>query len=242
MMFLMENQRLLLEPHVHTNFSDGMHYKKMIKAAVKLNINVMAITDHNTMRAFKPSTKFLKECNKKYQKNLMLITGEEIRAKGNIEILAYFINEEIKPNLSLGESIDQIHEQGGLVALAHPFRPPLYYNKAFDILKQHKFDGIEVWNFGFPPFLNERSCALAKNFPKLFRIGGTDAHFYWQLGLVKNFLRAELNLDSIFKAMKNNQNKVENVWLGIPYYFYYFHKFFIKNRKEIRNVMNYHTK
>ena len=242
MMFLMENQHLLLEPHVHTNFSDGMHYKKMVKAAVKLNINVMAITDHDTMRGFKPSTRFLKECNKKYGKNLILIPAEEIRVKGNIEVLAYFINEEIKPNLSLGETIDQVHDQGGLVALAHPFRPPLHYKKAFKILKNQKFDGIEVWNFGFPPFLNERSCALGKNFPKLFRIGGTDAHFYWQFGLVKNYLKAELDLESIFNALKKNKNKVENVWLGIPYYFYYFHKFFMRNRKEIRNVMGYHAK
>ncbi|NHI92935.1 MAG: PHP domain-containing protein [Candidatus Lokiarchaeota archaeon] len=237
LMFIMNDSILKLEPHVHTNFSDGMDYKIMLKAAVKLNIDVIAITDHDTMGAIKPAMKFLKTCNKKYGKNLILIPAEEIRVKGNIEILAYFINEQIKPNLSLEETIDKIHEQGGLIALAHPFRPPLYYKKNVKILQNYKLDGIEIWNFGFPPFLNERSCALAKNFPKLFRIGGTDAHFYWQFGLVRNYLKSEPDIEGIFKALKNNKNKVENVWLGIPYYFYYFHKFFLKNRKILANLM-----
>ncbi|MHA1786494.1 MAG: PHP domain-containing protein [Candidatus Helarchaeota archaeon] len=235
----MSNNALLFEPHVHTNFSDGMHYKIMLKAAMKLGIEVIAITDHNTMEGINPAKKYIREVERKKNKNIVLIPAEEILVDTGFEILAYFINEPIKPRLSTSETIDQIHDQGGLAAIAHPLRMPLNYKSAFNILSSNNFDGIEIWNMGFPPFINKRTCSLAKQFPNLFKFGGTDAHFYWQFKLVKNYLQSELDLGSIYKAFKDNKNKVENVWLGIPYFAYYFHKFFLKNRKiVIKTLIN----
>ena len=65
----MTKNALIFEPHTHTNFSDGMNYKLMIKASIKLGVDVLTITDHNTMKGIKPSLKFLKLVNKKYDSN-----------------------------------------------------------------------------------------------------------------------------------------------------------------------------
>jgi len=209
----------------------------MIKAAIKLNIGVLTITDHNTMKGIKPSLEFLKLVNRKYDSNLIIIPGEEVEIEGDVEILAYFLNEPIKAKLSMAEAIDQIHDQDGLVALPHPFRPPLNYKKSHKLLKNHKIDGIEVWNFVFPPFINKRSCALAKEFPKKFRVGGTDAHLYWMLRMVKNYLYADPDLESIRKAIKNNKIKIENNWKALPFFLFNFHRFVRKHRKELREIM-----
>ena len=103
----MKSGPLLFESHVHTNFSDGMNFKLMLKAAVKLKIDVIAITDHNTMAGIKPASSFVKLLNKKYGSNLILIPSEEIEVDNGIEILACFLNEPIKAKLSMGETIDK---------------------------------------------------------------------------------------------------------------------------------------
>ena len=228
---------LIFEPHTHTNFSDGMNYKLMVKASIKLGVDVLTITDHNTMKGIEPARKFASLVNKKYNSNLIIIPGEEVEIENDIEILAYFLNEPIKAKLSMGEAVDQIHDQDGLVALPHPFRPPLNYKKSFNLLEQYSIDGIEIWNFNFPPFLNKRSCALAKKFPKKFQVGGSDAHFYWMLKMVKNYLYAEPDLESIRKAIIKNQIKVENNWKALPFFMFYFHRFVRKHRKELRDII-----
>lgn len=78
----------LIDLHTHTNFSDGTDSpKELINKALKLQIEVLSITDHNTVSAYK-------ELDRDYLENhkIKLINGVELSACYNnllVEIIGY---------------------------------------------------------------------------------------------------------------------------------------------------------
>ena len=112
-----------IDCHCHTIYSkhwfwgyDALNTPlEMIKAAIKKGLDGLAITDHNTVKGSLVG----KKVAKKY-KNFILITGCEIRTK-SCEVIALGIKENISPNLSLEETIEKIHDLGGIAVIPHPF-------------------------------------------------------------------------------------------------------------------------
>ena len=86
--------------HSHTTHSDGhLTVEELLNRAVDKNIDVFAITDHDTVAAIKPAQSFIKSENLP----LSLITGTEISTKWEsfeIHIVGLNINidnEELQP-------------------------------------------------------------------------------------------------------------------------------------------------
>ncbi|MCJ7817039.1 MAG: PHP domain-containing protein, partial [Candidatus Aenigmarchaeota archaeon] len=86
-----------LDLHVHTKYSaDSINTPWFImKMLKKRGLDGLAVTDHNTTRGWKSMHEAARE------NNLQLILGEEIKirqeGKKAGEILALFLNEEIRP-------------------------------------------------------------------------------------------------------------------------------------------------
>ena len=78
-----------IDMHVHSNYSDGeLSPNELIKKAYKKNINIISITDHDTIEG-------LKNINKDYDNFVKVINGIELSAKvshGIMHILGYGIN------------------------------------------------------------------------------------------------------------------------------------------------------
>lgn len=91
----------LIDLHIHTNLSDGeLSPKEIIDKAIKNNVSVLSITDHDTIDAY---TEELYEYAK--SKNINLINGVEISTKNEkagIHVLGY--NFDIK-NKALKEKL-----------------------------------------------------------------------------------------------------------------------------------------
>lgn len=106
-----------IQTHVHTINSDGMDtLKAMAYAASKNAIDVILLTDHNTMYGYKDI------------KNIKEETGIEIikcieytTFYGHIISIGapYFRWENLKQN-SLNELADHIHRNNGIIGIAHP--------------------------------------------------------------------------------------------------------------------------
>lgn len=77
--------------HLHTTASDGrLTPRELVQKAVKLNLDVIAVTDHDTVEGIPPAL----EAAKSFPQ-LMVIPGVEINTdvpKGEVHILGYFIN------------------------------------------------------------------------------------------------------------------------------------------------------
>lgn len=152
--------------HVHTTYSACGRTKPFIlnKIIKKTGVNV-ALTDHNTMEGVKE----VPSC----------IPGEEITTDKREHILGLFLNEKVKPCLSVEETIDKIHEQGGVAVIAHPFdRIRRRGTQRTDL----KADAIEVFN-GRILFKKDllKTIEHVKRM-KILKTVGSDAHTPYELG------------------------------------------------------------
>ncbi len=188
--------------HTHTMYSGFSEYsflsypdsvttpRKSIKVAEKLGLNVLCITDHNTIKGAVEA--------RKYNKDLVVI-GEEISSTDG-EIIGLFLQEQVQPGLSPEETIEQIHGQDGIAIAPHPFSGHcLSVGKKMHTLR---LDGIEVFNSlhrdGYSNAIALKSCnGHAK-------LGGSDAHASSMIGngytLFNGSSQEELRI-----AIKNRQ-------------------------------------
>ncbi|MGB9631434.1 MAG: PHP domain-containing protein [Candidatus Methanodesulfokora sp.] len=160
--------------HVHTRFSkDSLSEpSKVIEVAKKKGLSGIAITDHNSMQGYMSA----RETARKLE--IELIPGEEVMTSGG-EVLAYLISEEVRPYRSPEETIDNIREQGGIAAIAHPFRGRSIRSESTIKLA----DFVEVANGRSSRKENEKALELAKRCGKR-GIGGSDAHLLREIGNV----------------------------------------------------------
>ncbi|MDD5013313.1 MAG: PHP domain-containing protein [Candidatus Pacebacteria bacterium] len=170
-----------IDMHCHSFYSrDSICSPKLlIDTAIKKGLDGIAITDHNTTKAWDELIEYANT------KNFLLILGEEIKIKENNktigEILAYFINKEIDPKGKTGEEIiKEIHSQGGIAIIAHPY----HRKKPFKLLEKYIkiVDGIEVFNSRSQTKNgNKKSFLLLEKYDLPF-VAGSDSHTLWEIG------------------------------------------------------------
>ncbi|TDU73408.1 hypothetical protein EI77_01878 [Prosthecobacter fusiformis] len=111
--------RLRAELHCHTiASSDGMITPDgLLKAAALQKLDVIAITDHDTTAG---AIEFQKWFRKKNSATEILI-GEERTLSSKCHLIGLFLRQDIVSQ-DLSEAIQEIHAQGGLVLVPHPYR------------------------------------------------------------------------------------------------------------------------
>jgi len=151
--------------HIHSNFSnDGKStVEEIIAAAVEKGLGCIAITDHNSFAAYE----LVKDNGK-----VIAIPGEEVSSKEG-HILAFGIDREIPRGMSIKETIDAIHEAGGVAFAAHPYR--WWSGLGEDNTLGNDFDGTEARNGRCTASSNKKAEALAARIGKPVT-AGSDAH------------------------------------------------------------------
>ena len=99
------------------------------------------------------------------------------------EFLTYGIDKQFLldhpeiDNMELDRFADLVHENGGFLVHAHPFREAAYIR--YIRLYPHCVDGVEIYNCGnFDQAFNDRAKIYAESYG-LPMTGGSDAHHYW---------------------------------------------------------------
>lgn len=187
--------------HLHTKCSDGqLTPENLITQALNFGLKGLAITDHHTVDGFLRAKIYLEEIS--YKKSLdnipHLWTGIEVTSNLNetkVHILGYgfspkhpVMRKYLNGDRPLGEEakaklvINSIHEAGGLVVLAHPFR---YRRSATELIKEayelgidgletyYAYDNPKPWQTSIPQ--TEVAVEKAQQY-NLFRTCGTDTH------------------------------------------------------------------
>jgi predicted metal-dependent phosphoesterase TrpH len=148
----------------------------------------VAITDHNTIEGALQILALTPP--------FQIILGEEITTKQG-EVIGLFLQEEIPANLSIQETIEQIHHQGGIVAVPHPCDRLRHHVLQQDCWPEilPLVDLIEGFN-GRTVFKSDDQFAqkLAADYGKPV-IAGSDSHTPWELGRcgmeIANFVTAQ---------------------------------------------------
>ena len=191
---------LKMDSHIHSEYSPDSNSKidDILKIAKKRSIDVVAISDHNTVDGTGEVIK------KTRNTDILAIPSIEISStKGHI--LGFGCEETIPRDLSPQDTIDRIHDLGGLAIIPHPYcfyRHGLLHKYDYNDLK---LDAIETKNARFiVGYCNNKAKKLSKkeNIPAL---GASDAHYYKFVGDCYSLVEAEKDIDSIFKAIKKNK-------------------------------------
>lgn len=152
--------------HIHSKYSVDCNSEPEIiaKYAIRKGLDFIAIADHNNFRTHKLQ--------------IMTIPAEEVSSVDG-HILAVFINQEIPKGLSQEETVEKIHEAGGIAIAAHPFRLVNGLRKDF----RNVYDAIEIKNGRCGFRCNQKTEKLAAKLGK-GGTAGSDAHFYDEVGRV----------------------------------------------------------
>ncbi len=194
--------------HLHTVYSaDSLIQPKTLVDMLNAHpfIKVAAVTDHDSVRANKPTI----ELAKAYP-DILIIPGCEISAKdgetpiGDMLVLGTY---ELPPKPWTPENVADYAKSIDAVAIvAHPFRT---YGMG-EYARNLKVDAIEVLNGGTSKEGNAKAKAFAHELG-LPGTAGSDAHQVSELFAVCNQLDASMDVDSVLAAIKKGR-----VWAHLP--------------------------
>jgi hypothetical protein len=135
----------LAEIHSHTLASDGMvSAVELVRAAAAIGLHVLCVTDHDTIADLGPATETGAALG------VDVVQGEEVTASfpPGIHIVGLFLDRQIRMHMSVEDTVDAIHDAGGLAVIAHPFMPTWFASmtpgKARSLLESRRVDGIEL--------------------------------------------------------------------------------------------------
>ena len=191
-----------MDSHIHSEYSPDSKskLKDIFKVAKSRNIDIIAISDHNTVDGSKEARRLTKK------DDLLVIPSIEISSiEGHI--LGFGCEEKIDRDLPAAETIDLIHDQSALAIIPHPYcfyRHGLLCKADY---KDLKIDAIETKNARFiVGYCNNKAKNLSKN-ENLPSLGASDAHYFKFVGDCYSKIDCEKNIDSVLKSIK--KGKVE---------------------------------
>jgi predicted metal-dependent phosphoesterase TrpH len=189
-----KNSPLKIDLHVHTFYSEDASttLSELIYCAKKTGLDGVAITDHGTLQG-------ALKINKKSQ--LVVISGLEVEALGG-HILALNVKTLIPPKLSITETVQKIHDAGGVAIIAHPgaILKTIFRQR---VAQESNLDAVETINSAAFPYslstcLSNR-LADRLNLPK---IAGSDAHHAAEIGTAFTIIDADSNPNDIAEAIR----------------------------------------
>lgn len=169
--------------HTHTKYS-GMSKigfmrfpdavsepREVVEQAERRGLDIVCVTDHDTIEGALKA--------KQVKSKVEVIIGEEVSSAGG-EIIGLFVTEAVPRGLSPEETIDRIHEMGGVAIAPHPFSA--HCSSVEENIFELKLDAVEMFNaFHRDGYANDLAQRMCKHLP-VARTGGSDAHAPMMVG------------------------------------------------------------
>lgn len=191
----MNTLTLKIDLHVHTCYSYDaiITLEEVVAYSKKRGLDGIAITDHDTLCGALKLTR---------ESELIIIPGVEITTRQG-HVLALNITTPISPRLGLSETIQRIHDAGGIAVAAHPTAVGKEGLGLGRVTQTLDLDAIEVINSAaFPYFLStylSRRLAAELSLPQT---AGSDSHIPETIGMAYTVIDADPEVDEIIHAIK----------------------------------------
>lgn len=191
---------MFIDLHMHeNNYSKDsfLALEEMVSIAKKRGLNAICITDHDSMG--------LREYAEEYSRKtgFPIFVGIEYYSLQG-DILAFGVDDYPEGRVDAQTFIDYVHEQGGVVISAHPFR----HNRRgledhLDALKD--VDAIEILNGSTLP---DASMMAVRYYRKYnFAVtGGSDCHYPDKVGICATYFPRDVrNMNDLVTMIRNKE-------------------------------------
>lgn len=191
-----------IDLHTHTFRSKDScnRYERIVEAVQRTGLDGIAVTDHN---------EFEGALEMRRRAPFLVIPGEEIKTNRG-EIIGLFLKKKIPPGLDPMETVDRIHEQGGVAYVPHPFdevRGSRIERDTLDLITPH-IEILEVFNArNALPRFNRRALEYARRHDVLAG-AGSDTHTYAEYG------RAYVDIPPFESAQEFLESMRRGRWYG----------------------------
>lgn len=186
--------------HIHTIHSpDGKNSVRDVVRILKAKgFAGAAFTDHNSPGGGLEALQLA-------EKDFLVIPGMEVSSSEG-HILAYNVKEPIPREMGVLETIEMIHDKGGIAVAAHPYR--FWSGLGEENVIGRPFDGIEELN-GRSNIRGNRKARLLCRDLKAGVTGGSDSHENFTLGDAYTiFPDGTDTADKAVQAVLDHQTKV----------------------------------
>ena len=183
--------------HVHTERSyDSSISPKELISHLRLNgFDGAVITDHDVvcdLRSFREV------------EDLVIIPGIEITTDLG-HLIAFNVRTSIEAGQTVEETIEEIHEKGGLAIAPHI---GAFFKGSRGLPLSRDLDAIEVINSSMFPFYaslhKSRNIASEYGLPQT---GGSDAHFLHEVGIGYTLVESEREVEAVAGALRKGYVK-----------------------------------
>lgn len=183
--------QLKIDLHVHTHYSyDSLITpKELVFYAKKRGLDGVAVTDHDRLDG---ALKIAKETD------FLIVPGMEISSLDG-HVIGLNLREPIPSRLGVDETVDKIHELGGIAIACHPIT---FFKESLEGYMNSKFDAVEVINSSAFPFnYSVRHGQKIASRLGIARVAGSDAHYGPEIGYAYTLVNAESEVNEIVKAI-----------------------------------------
>ncbi|MFB6125319.1 MAG: PHP domain-containing protein [Halanaeroarchaeum sp.] len=197
---------LTVELHSHSVLSyDGRDpIEMLLEQAAAVGLDALVVTDHDEFAASEEAADLAAEYG------LLGIPGMEVTSEAG-HVLAIGIDERVPSDLPFEETLDAIHDRGGIAIVPHPFqksRSGVAPNVSTDALRSA--DAIEVYN---SRLLTGRANRRAETFARKYGLpmtAGSDAHIAEMVGQAVTRVDAEeLTVEAVLEVIRSGGTSVE---------------------------------
>jgi glycosyltransferase involved in cell wall biosynthesis len=179
-----ERQLIDVDLHMHTDHSPdcATPVDVLLDTAKARGLGAIAVTDHNVISGAHEAAA--------RADGIKVIVAEEVKTANQGEVIGLFIDEHIPRGMTLEETIAEIHRQGGLVYVPHPFdrmHAVPDYEHLLNVVED--VDAIEVFNARVAVrSFNEEAVKFARKY-RIPGGAGSDSHVPQGLGSVRIRMR-----------------------------------------------------
>lgn len=195
---------LKIDLHVHTHYSGDstINIEDVLMYVKKRGLDGVAITDHDTVDGAVEACRAAS--NSEGNDQPIIIPGIEVTTVDG-HIIGLNVYEPIPSGLSARETIEKIHESGGIAIAAHPLALFKHGIGLSPKILSLGLDAIEVINSSMIPFSSAvSSCKKFAETYGLPQTAGSDSHIPDAIGLAYTIINSEdRGVETIIKSIRS---------------------------------------
>jgi predicted metal-dependent phosphoesterase TrpH len=201
-------ERVFADFHIHTRFSRDsiLTEERFIEKALERGLTHVCVTNHNNVEGAIAVRDKVVEMG--VADRLTVILGEEVSTTDG-EVVGVFLTKTIPRGLSANETADEIHRQGGLVSIPHPFDPfrasHIKEGPLRNLADTGKIDMVEVFNCRVTAQRhNEEAAEFARRY-EIPGIAASDSHSSFEIAMAFNAMPAFDSADELRASLRENE-------------------------------------